>query len=163
MIDALLLSLMEIVRSLTPQYFNFDRSRTFQRKSYFIQVQRSYRLFTRRLRHPGNRSCLKSFYPCEVWVNVSLVVSLRRARRGKEFWLTGDQCLICGGMERGRLCSQVSLYDTTAWKGYPKIPNRSWGPFLDTPGNYRARKGVLFSIPDGSFNSFEYYTVKLLA
>ena len=37
------------------------------------------------------------------------------------------------------------------------------GPFLEAPGNYRAHKAVLFSIPDGSFKSFEYYTVKLLA
>ena len=34
------------------------------------------------------------------------------------------------------------------------------GPFLEATGNYRARKAVLFSIPDGSFK--RYYTVKLL-
>ena len=39
----------------------------------------------------------------------------------------------------------------------------SWGPFLKAPRNYHARKGVLFSIPDGSFKSFENYTVKLSA
>ena len=32
---------------------------------------------------------------------------------------------------------------------------RTWGPFLEAPGNYRARKAVLFSIPDGSFKTFE--------
>ena len=40
---------------------------------------------------------------------------------------------------------------------------RTWGPFLEAPGNYRARKAVLFSIPDGSFKTFENYTVKLSA
>ena len=40
---------------------------------------------------------------------------------------------------------------------------RARSSFLEAPGNYRARKAVLFSIPDGSFKSFEYYTVKLLA
>ena len=39
----------------------------------------------------------------------------------------------------------------------------SWGPFLEAPGNYRAREAVLFTIPDGGFKSFEYYTVKSLA
>ena len=37
------------------------------------------------------------------------------------------------------------------------------GPFLEAPGNYRARQAVLFSIKDGSFNSFENGRVKLLA
>ena len=36
-----------------------------------------------------------------------------------------------------------------------------WGLFLEAPGNYRARWAVLFSIPDGSFKSFENYAVKL--
>ena len=36
------------------------------------------------------------------------------------------------------------------------------GQFLKAPGNYRARWAVLFSIPDGSFKSFENYTLKLL-
>ena len=35
--------------------------------------------------------------------------------------------------------------------------------FLEAPGNYRARKAVLFSIPDGSFKIFENYSVKLSA
>ena len=35
-------------------------------------------------------------------------------------------------------------------------PVRTRGPFLETPGNYRARYAVLFSIPDGSFKIFEY-------
>ena len=38
-----------------------------------------------------------------------------------------------------------------------------WGPFLDAPGNYRARYAVLFSILGGSFKSFENGTVKLSA
>ena len=38
-----------------------------------------------------------------------------------------------------------------------------WGPFLEAPGDYRAREVVLFFIPDGSFKSFENYTVKLSA
>ena len=37
------------------------------------------------------------------------------------------------------------------------------GPFLEAPGNYRARWAVLFSIPDGSFKTFESCTVKLSA
>ena len=45
----------------------------------------------------------------------------------------------------------------------PKILLNSWGPFLEAPGNYRARQAVLFSIKDRSFNSFENGTVKLLA
>ena len=40
---------------------------------------------------------------------------------------------------------------------------KTWGPFLEAPGNYRARKAVLFSILEGSFRSFENYTVELLA
>ena len=42
-----------------------------------------------------------------------------------------------------------------------KTVNR--GPFLEAPGNYRARKAVLFSIPDGSFKTFENYTVEFSA
>ena len=50
----------------------------------------------------------------------------------------------------------------------PAVPGsspaqRHWGPFLEAPGNYRARKAVLFSILEGSFRSFENYTVELLA
>ena len=37
------------------------------------------------------------------------------------------------------------------------------GPFLEAPGNYRAREALLFSIPDGSFNRFKNGTVKLSA
>ena len=37
------------------------------------------------------------------------------------------------------------------------------GPFLEAPGNYRARLAVLFSIPDGSFKRIENCTVKLSA
>ena len=33
--------------------------------------------------------------------------------------------------------------------GTSKAPE-SWGPFLEAPGNYRARQAVLFSIPDGN-------------
>ena len=40
---------------------------------------------------------------------------------------------------------------------------RAWGPFLEAPGNSRARKAVLFSIPDGSFKTFENYKVKVSA
>ena len=40
---------------------------------------------------------------------------------------------------------------------------RPRGPFLEAPGNYRARKAVLFSIPDGSFKTFENYTVRFSA
>ena len=40
---------------------------------------------------------------------------------------------------------------------------RSRGPFLEAPGNYRARSAVLFSIPDGSFKTFENYRVKFSA
>ena len=36
-------------------------------------------------------------------------------------------------------------------------------PFLEALSNYRACLAVLFSIPDGSFKSFENYTVKLSA
>ena len=36
-----------------------------------------------------------------------------------------------------------------------------WGPFLEAPGNYRARSAALLSIPDRNFKSFENYTVKL--
>ena len=39
----------------------------------------------------------------------------------------------------------------------------TWGPFLEAPGNYRARSAVLFSIFEGSFKSFENYPVELLA
>ena len=35
---------------------------------------------------------------------------------------------------------------------------RTWGPFLEATGNYRA---VLFSIPDGSIRRFENCTVKV--
>ena len=35
--------------------------------------------------------------------------------------------------------------------------------FLETPGNYQAREAVLFSIPDGSLETFENYTVKFSA
>ena len=36
---------------------------------------------------------------------------------------------------------------------------QSRGLFLEAPGNYRAREAVLFSIPEGSFKTFENYTV----
>ena len=36
-------------------------------------------------------------------------------------------------------------------------------PFLEALSDYRAFLAVLFSIPDGSFESFENYTVKLSA
>ena len=39
----------------------------------------------------------------------------------------------------------------------------SRGPFLEAPGNYRARLAVLISIKDGSFKRFENGAVKLLA
>ena len=39
----------------------------------------------------------------------------------------------------------------------------SRGPFLEAPGNYRAREAVLFFIQEGSFKRFENYTVKLSA
>ena len=38
---------------------------------------------------------------------------------------------------------------------------RTRGPFIEAPGNYRACEAVLFSIPEGSFKSFECYTEKL--
>ena len=37
------------------------------------------------------------------------------------------------------------------------------GPFLEAPGNYRAREAVLFFILEESFKCFENYTVELLA
>ena len=40
---------------------------------------------------------------------------------------------------------------------------RTWGPFLEALGNYRARYAILFFIPDGSLKSFENCTVKLSA
>ena len=43
------------------------------------------------------------------------------------------------------------------------LENRTRGPFLEAPGNYRARKTVLFFIPDGSCKSFENYSIKILA
>ena len=43
------------------------------------------------------------------------------------------------------------------------LENRTRGPFLEAPGNYRARKAVLFFIADGSCKSFENYTIKILA
>ena len=46
---------------------------------------------------------------------------------------------------------------------FPVLRLCSRGLFLEAPGNYRARKAVLFSIPDGSFKTFENYTVKFLA
>ena len=39
----------------------------------------------------------------------------------------------------------------------------SRGPFLEAPGNYRARLAVLFSIKNGSFKSFGNGAVKLSA
>ena len=41
--------------------------------------------------------------------------------------------------------------------------SRNWGPFLEAPGNYRARQAVLFFILDSSFKRFENCTVKLSA
>ena len=37
------------------------------------------------------------------------------------------------------------------------------GPFLEAPGNYRAREAVLFFIQESSFKRFENCTVKLSA
>ena len=46
----------------------------------------------------------------------------------------------------------------------PRPPDyKSRGPFLEAPDNYRARKAVLFSIPDGSFKTFENYAVEFSA
>ena len=39
--------------------------------------------------------------------------------------------------------------------------SRARSPFLEAPDNYRARQAVLFSISDGSFKSFENYTIQL--
>ena len=41
--------------------------------------------------------------------------------------------------------------------------NATMGPFLEAPGKYRACEAALFSIPDGSFKSFENCTAKLSA
>ena len=58
------------------------------------------------------------------------------------------------------------FYFKSIWlkiKSYCLYPLATRGPFLEAPGNYRARQAVLFSIPNESFKRFENCTVKLSA
>ena len=69
-------------------------------------------------------------------------------------------CLFCLPF-RFELYGNLKLHQTLEAKN---IFNRlSSNPFLEAPGNCRARLAVLYSIPDGSFKTFESYTVKFSA
>ena len=61
------------------------------------------------------------------------------------------------------IVSSASLSIHQSVRVFDKLHCTPRGLFLKAPGNYWARQAVLFSIPDGSFKSFENYTVKLSA
>ena len=64
---------------------------------------------------------------------------------------------------RARTRARIRATTRARTRARTRAMTRARGLFLEAPGNYRARQAVLFSIPDGSFKSFENSKVKLLA